>query len=103
MLYFAAIQKAIADTKNISKQEALEETKRMFAKRGHDSFQSQQTALTDILEKVEKMWGVDFNPTSSVVSAVMSQEVIKVITLRDHPAHGMLVYDSQNQTFSIEK
>lgn len=68
----------------------------MFAKRGHDCFKSQQSALADIMEKVEKMWGVDFNPTSSVVSAVMSQEVIKVITLRDHPAHGLMVYDSQN-------
>jgi len=50
------------------------------------------------INKFETCWNkkIEFNPTASVVSAIMSQEIIKVITMKDHPAHGFFIYDSES-------
>lgn len=37
---------------------------------------------------------LEFNPTASVIGSVASQEIIKVITRKDFPAHGLFLYDS---------
>jgi len=34
----------------------------------------------ELLGKLDSAWGVDFNPTSSVIGAVVSQEVVKLVT-----------------------
>jgi hypothetical protein len=48
----------------------------------------------DITERFRTCYNIDFNPTSSVIGAIVSQEVVKVITQRDFPSHGLAVYDS---------
>ena len=36
---------------------------------------------------------LEFNPSSGVIGAVASQEIIKVITKKDSPQHGLFLYD----------
>jgi hypothetical protein len=44
----------------------------------------------------------DFNPTASVIGAIVSQEIVKVITQRDFPSHGLAVYDSLTERCQFE-
>lgn len=74
--------------------------------KGHSGYQTnaeQTQAFTSLCAEVERMWGLQFNPCSSVIGSVLSQEVIKVITQRDNPGHGLFVYDSMHQSLTIEK
>ena len=48
------------------------------------------------MTEFDRQYGIEFNPTAGVVSSVLSQEVIKVVTMRDHPASGLMLYDSVN-------
>ena len=48
----------------------------------------------DIFSRFERSFRVDFNPTASVIGAIVSQEVVKTVTQRDFPSHGLAVYDS---------
>lgn len=40
MLYFAVIKKALTSLLNLTPEAALDETKKLFAAKGHDSFKS---------------------------------------------------------------
>jgi hypothetical protein len=51
----------------------------------------------DVLGRLDSTYKVDFNPTSSVLGALVSQEVVKLVTQRDFPSHGLAVYDSISQ------
>lgn len=51
----------------------------------------------DVLGRLDSTYKVDFNPTSSVLGAIVSQEVVKLVTQRDFPSHGLAVYDSISQ------
>lgn len=46
---------------------------------------------------------LEFNPSSGAVSAITSQEIIKVITRRDFPEHGLFLFDATTQKMMIEK
>lgn len=46
---------------------------------------------------------VQFNPASGVIGAMASQEIIKVITRKDMPTHGLFLYDANSQKIVIEK
>lgn len=54
----------------------------------------ENSEFIDITDKFEKTYNLDFNPTSSVIGAIVSQEIVKAITKRDFPCHGLAVYDS---------
>lgn len=54
----------------------------------------ENSEFIDIANKFEKTYNLDFNPTSSVIGAIVSQEIVKAITKRDFPCHGLAVYDS---------
>jgi hypothetical protein len=51
----------------------------------------------DVLGRLDSTYKVDFNPTSSVLGAIVSQEVVKLVTQREFPSHGLAVYDSISQ------
>lgn len=59
----------------------------------------------EITRKFETCWKnqIEFNPTSGVISAITSQEIIKVITRKDFPEHGFFIYDADTQQMVIEK
>ena len=50
--------------------------------KGHPGFTlaSQATTFDHVCSEVSRMYGIDFNPSSSVIGSVISQEVIKVVT-----------------------
>ncbi|CDW91106.1 family protein [Stylonychia lemnae] len=48
-------------------------------------------------DRVQKCFNVEFSPSCSLIGAIVSQEIVKVITQRDHPGYGMYVYDSVTQ------
>ena len=54
----------------------------------------ENSEFKDIVEKLNMTFNLDFNPTASVIGAIVSQEIVKVITQRDFPSHGLAVYDS---------
>jgi len=56
-----------------------------------------------LFAQFDKMFKLEFNPSASVIGSVISQEILKVITLKDHPNHGLFIYDSVNQAFTIEQ
>ena len=47
-----------------------------------------------IFERFNKTYKLDFNPSASVIGAIVSQEIVKTVTQRDFPSHGLAVYDS---------
>jgi hypothetical protein len=47
-----------------------------------------------IVQRFFETYKIDFNPSGSVIGAIVSQEIVKVITQRDFPSHGLAVYDS---------
>jgi len=47
-----------------------------------------------IKDKLSTTFNLDFNPTASVIGAIVSQEIVKVITQKDFPSHGLAIYDS---------
>lgn len=51
----------------------------------------------DICERFQSTFNLDFNPTASVIGAIVSQEIVKVITQKDLPFHGLAVYDSLSE------
>ena len=63
------------------------------AKGLHDSLLD-NSEFKDIFSRFERSFRVDFNPTASVIGAIVSQEVVKTVTQRDFPSHGLVVYDS---------
>ena len=75
---------------------AKQSLEKMLLDKGHNAFKPDQAAFDQIVEDVDRTFGLEFNPSSSVIGAVMSQEIIKVITKRDHPNHGLFIYDSVN-------
>ena len=48
----------------------------------------------DIFDRFQRSFSLNFNPTASVIGAIVSQEVVKAVTQRDYPSHGLAVYDS---------
>ena len=70
--------------------------------KSHDGFVRSRETFMGIVEDFDRQYGIEFNPTAGVVSSILSQEIMKVVTKRDHPASGLLFYDSVYQTFSIE-
>jgi len=40
----------------------------------------ENTEFKDILEKFDGTFNLEFNPTASVIGAIVSQEIVKVIT-----------------------
>jgi hypothetical protein len=56
----------------------------------------------NIVEKFNAGFNLDFNPTASVIGAIVSQEIVKVITQRDFPSHGLAVYDSLTEKCQFE-
>ena len=83
--------------------EAKQDLEKILIAKGHNAFKPDQASFNKIVSDVDRMFSLEFNPSSSVIGAVMSQEIIKVITKRDHPNHGLFIYDSANQTMTIEK
>jgi len=55
-----------------------------------------------LVQRFSETYKVEFNPTSSVIGAIVSQEIVKVITQRDFPSHGLVVYDSITQRCLFE-
>lgn len=68
----------------------------MLIKKGHDGFKAQGDQFKKIADQMRDWQGLELNTSASILGAVMSQEVIKVITKRDHPCHGLVVLDSCN-------
>jgi len=56
----------------------------------------------DIFSSFNRSFKVDFNPTASVIGAIVSQEVVKAVTQRDFPSHGLAVYDSMTERCLFE-
>ena len=56
----------------------------------------------DYFEQIDRCFNLDFNPTSSVIGALVSQEIVKVITKKDNPGAGLFIYDTQSQTCCLE-
>ena len=84
--------------------EYLEASKKVFTKLkacNHNAFEAQWEQYEQLQQKFTKQYGLEFNPTCGVISSVLSQEIIKVITKRDKPASGFLVYNSEDQSFTI--
>lgn len=48
----------------------------------------------ELITRFNSCFNIDFNPSASVVGAIVSQEIVKVITHKDFPSHGLAVYDS---------
>jgi hypothetical protein len=65
----------------------------LLSNKGFTGFTTDPT-FDFVCGEVSRMWRLQFNPCSSVIGSTMSQEVIKVVTQRDHPGHGLFVYDS---------
>lgn len=63
--------------------------------KGHDGFSQFDDAFKKIRTDLDRMYGMEFNPTSSVLGSIISQEIIKVITEKDSPAHGMMLYGAE--------
>ena len=84
-------------------QDARQNLEKVLIAKGHNAFKNDEQSYLKIVEDMDRMFGLEFNPSSSVVGAVMSQEIIKLITKKDHPNHGFFIYDSINQTMTVEK
>ena len=56
----------------------------------------------DIEDKLASTYNLDFNPTASVIGAIVSQEIVKVITQKDFPSHGFAIYDSITERCQFE-
>jgi hypothetical protein len=56
----------------------------------------------DIFKRINETFNLEFNPSASVIASIVSQEIIKVITLKDFPGHGMFVYSSITQNCTME-
>ena len=82
-----------------------EEVVRLLRAKGHSGFQdaANEQAFADLCAELQRTWNLAFNPCSSVIGAVMSQEILKVVTGRDHPGHGLFCYDSVNQSMTVER
>eukprot|EP00347_Sterkiella_histriomuscorum_P008263 403345750 len=50
-----------------------------------------------IFNQIDRCFNLEFNPSASVIGALVSQEIVKVITQRDFPGWGMFIYDSDSQ------
>ncbi len=103
MVFCAMLKKALKDCNELTLTEAVNQFETAMVLKGHDCFKSVQQDFDRVVEDFGRQYGIEFNPTSGVISSVLSQEVIKVLTRRDHPAFGFMVYDSINQTFEIEQ
>ena len=101
MLFSCLIGQFLKETD--SESSPLERTKGLLQSKGHDGFTPVDEAFTRIWNYLDRMFNLEFNPTSSVIGSVISQEIIKVITQRDSPAHGFMIYNSDDQSFVIEK
>lgn len=66
------------------------------------SKQASALASSDLFAKARESFskaseaGIEFNPCSSVIGAAGCQELIKVITRKDFPQHGLYLFDSTN-------
>ena len=56
----------------------------------------------DIQQRMSSTFNLDFNPTASVIGAIVSQEIVKVITQKDFPSHGLAIYDSLTERCQFE-
>ena len=100
MLHSALLGKIMQERDPAS---GLDQLKSLLVSKGHDGFNSVNARFTKMCEELDRTYGVDFNPTSSVLGSILSQEIIKVITERDSPAHGMMLYGADEQQFILEK
>jgi len=81
----------------------IDNLKALLVSKDHDGFSQADEAFTKIVSDLDRMYGLEFNPTSSVLGSILSQEIIKVITEKDSPAHGMMLYWAEEQLFIIDK
>ncbi len=100
MIHSAIIGKIMqeSDPKN-----DLSHLKALLVSKGHDGFSQVDEAFKKIVKDLDSMYGLEFNPTSSVLGSILSQEIIKVITEKDSPAHGMMLYWAEEEQFIIDK
>jgi len=52
----------------------------LLTQKGHDGFTTRSDDFAKIWADVDRTYKVEFNPTSSVIGSITSQEIIKVIT-----------------------
>ena len=102
MLLSEVLVKAVADIESISLDEAQQKVKNQFLACKHDYFKAQETQFENFRAKFRNQFGLEFNVTSGVISSVLSQEIIKVLTKRDRPASGFMVYNGEDQSFTIQ-
>ena len=80
--------------KEKGEESSITQLTNLLKEKGHDGFQQQVETFNKIYSDFERMFKLEFNPTSSVIGSVISQEIIKVITLRDSPAYGLMLYNA---------
>ena len=78
----------------MSNQAYLDKIKDIITQNGLPETILENEDFKDILQRFFETYKIDFNPSASVIGAIVSQEIVKVITQRDLPSHGLAVYDS---------
>jgi len=62
----------------------------------HSGFTGEhETSFNEFYEQFDRQFMLEFNASASVIGSIMAQEIIKVITARDFPAQGFLLYSSE--------
>jgi hypothetical protein len=80
-------------------QDTLE---RIITKKGLPHALLENPDFAEVISSFSRTYCLDFNPTSSVLGAIVSQEIVKVVTQRDFPSHGLAVYDAVTQRCVFE-
>lgn len=79
------------------------ETLAFVEKKGLPSSLKDNLEFKEQFQRFDNCFNLEFNPSASVVGAIVSQEVIKVITQKDFPCIGMGVYDAMSQKCVVEE
>ena len=82
MLMCAFLAQYLKEQESKSCSDTKRQVVELLQAKGHPGFTlASQAATFDMLcSEVSRMYGIDFNPSSSVMGSVISQEVIKVVT-----------------------
>lgn len=84
----------LTDRKVSDFNDYLEKIKSIISSCGLPEGIMENSDFKEIAQRFFETYRVDFNPSASVIGAIVSQEIVKVITQRDFPSHGLAVYDS---------
>ncbi|KAJ1961003.1 E1 ubiquitin-activating protein aos1 [Dipsacomyces acuminosporus] len=50
----------------------------------------------DLIRRVVASWGTEFVPCAAVVGGTLTQEILKIVTLKDMPMNNWFIYDAIN-------